>query len=57
MNKEVSNKSVNSVLLPTLLVVGVAFLVTAVVFGADSVIPGVHDAFHDFRHSVGITCH
>lgn len=35
----------------------VAILLGIVVYGVDSAIPGVHDLFHDFRHSIGIACH
>ncbi len=28
-----------------------------VVYGVDAAMPGVHDMFHDFRHSIGIQCH
>lgn len=41
----------------TLLVVAVAFAMGVIVYGVDSVIPGVHDTFHDFRHAIGIPCH
>lgn len=36
---------------------GVAILMGIAVYGLDSAIPGVHDLFHDFRHSIGISCH
>ncbi|MBI5185762.1 MAG: CbtB-domain containing protein [Nitrospinae bacterium] len=36
---------------------GVAVLMGIAVYGFDSAIPGVHDLFHDFRHSIGISCH
>lgn len=42
---------------PALLVAGVAFAMIAIAYGMDSVAPGVHDAFHDFRHTIGMPCH
>lgn len=42
---------------PALLVVGVAFAMVVIAYGVESVVPGVHDAFHDFRHVIGMPCH
>lgn len=42
---------------PALLVVGLACAMVAIAYGLDSVAPGVHDAYHDFRHTIGIPCH
>ncbi len=42
---------------PALAVLGVAFAMVVIFYGVESVAPGVHDAFHDFRHSVGMPCH
>lgn len=42
---------------PTLLVVGLAFAMVVIAYGMDSVAPGVHDSFHDFRHVIGMPCH
>ncbi|MBI5286872.1 MAG: CbtB-domain containing protein, partial [Deltaproteobacteria bacterium] len=28
-----------------------------IAYGVESVVPGVHDAFHDFRHVIGMACH
>lgn len=44
-------------LLPALLIAGVAFAMVIIAYGIDSAVPGVHDAFHDFRHVIGISCH
>lgn len=44
-------------LLPALVIVGVAFAMVVIAYGMDSVAPGVHDAFHDFRHTIGMPCH
>lgn len=38
-------------------VVGLAFALCVMVYGMDSIAPGVHDAFHDFRHTIGMPCH
>ncbi|MBI3582834.1 MAG: CbtB-domain containing protein [Nitrospinae bacterium] len=47
---------VNTLLL-ALLTGTVFFAIVVIAYGMDSVIPGVHDAFHDFRHAIGIPCH
>ncbi len=44
-------------LLFSVIALGVAVLMVIIVYGIDSVIPGAHDVFHDFRHSIGIQCH
>jgi hypothetical protein len=44
-------------LLPALVVVSFAFAMVVIAYGMDSVAPGVHDAFHDFRHVIGMACH
>jgi len=35
----------------------IASAMVVVAFGMESVAPGVHDAFHDFRHVIGMPCH
>lgn len=40
-----------------ILVVGMALAMVVVVYGMESVVSGVHDAFHDFRHTIGMPCH
>ena len=41
-----------------IVVVAMAFMLVFIAFGTDSVIPGIHDTFHDFRHSaLGMPCH
>ncbi len=41
-----------------LVIVGIAFMLIFIAFGVDSIVPGVHDLFHDFRHSaLGMPCH
>lgn len=44
-------------LMPALLVVGVAFSLVVISYGLDSIAPGAHDIFHDFRHAIGMPCH
>ena len=44
-------------LLGALVIVGVAFAMVVIAYGMESVAPGVHDAFHDFRHTIGMPCH
>ena len=44
-------------LIPALVLVGVAFTLVVVAYGMDSVVNGVHDMFHDFRHTIGMPCH
>ena len=53
----VGGQSLWKVLLPSLIVFGVAFALVVIVYGLDSIAPGVHDVFHDFRHVIGIPCH
>ncbi len=44
-------------MLPALIVVGLAFGLAVVAFGTESLASGVHEAFHDFRHVIGMPCH
>ncbi len=55
----VSSDKTNALLGFTGLVVAIFMTVfmIIVVYGVDAAIPGVHDTFHDFRHSIGIQCH
>lgn len=42
------------------LALGLASSVLAIIvitYGADSLVLGAHDAFHDFRHAIGMGCH
>ncbi|MBI5192456.1 MAG: CbtB-domain containing protein [Nitrospirae bacterium] len=50
-------KGLRSILYPVLIIAFVSFAMVAIVYGMDSVVPGVHDAFHDFRHTIGMPCH
>ncbi len=53
-NKE---KSMWKSYLLALVIVGLACALIFIAFGTDSIVPGVHDAFHDFRHAIGMPCH
>lgn len=44
-------------LLPALVVVGLAFAMVVIAYGMDNVVGGVHDTFHDLRHTIGMPCH
>lgn len=44
-------------LLLAVLVVSMACAMIVIAYGVDPVAPGVHDAFHDFRHTIGMPCH
>ncbi len=44
-------------LLYALLIVAIAIFMIIVIYGVDTVIPGMHDIFHDFRHTTGFFCH
>lgn len=48
--------SLKALLLAVLLVV-MSFSMVVIAYGVDTVAPGVHDAFHDFRHVNGMPCH
>lgn len=37
--------------------VALAFAMVVIAYGVESVAPGVHDTFHDFRHIIGMPCH
>lgn len=44
-------------LFPAVVIAAVAVAMVVVAFGMESVAPGVHDLFHDFRHAIGMPCH
>jgi len=44
-------------IVPALVIVALAFSMVVIVYGMESVAPGVHDALHDFRHVLGMPCH
>lgn len=50
-------KGLSSILWQALLIAAVSFAMVVIVYGMESVAPGVHDAFHDFRHTIGMPCH
>ncbi|HLC18934.1 MAG TPA: CbtB-domain containing protein [Thermodesulfobacteriota bacterium] len=44
-------------LVPALVLFGIAFMMVVIAYGMESVVHGVHDMFHDFRHVIGMPCH
>ena len=42
---------------PVAILLVVAFTLITVVYGIDTFASGVHDVFHDFRHTIGFPCH
>ena len=44
-------------ILPAVAIAGLAIGFAVVAFGAESLAAGVHEAFHDFRHVIGMPCH
>jgi len=44
-------------LAPAIIIVALAFSMVVIAYGMESVAPGVHDSFHDFRHVIGMPCH
>jgi len=57
MERVVREKVLWRALWPALLLAGMAITMVVIVYGVESVAPGVHDAFHDFRHVIGMPCH
>lgn len=57
MERILSGVNGNALLLQALMVVIFAVMTVTIAFGVESVAPGVHDAFHDFRHVIGMPCH
>lgn len=57
MERILSGVNGNALLLQALMVVIFAVMTVTIAFGMESVAPGVHDAFHDFRHVIGMPCH
>ncbi len=43
--------------LPAVAITGLAVGLAVVAFGMESLASGVHEAFHDFRHVIGMPCH
>jgi len=57
MEKVIGRQDLWRAFLPALVLFAMAFAMVVVVYGMDSIAPGVHDAFHDFRHTIGMPCH
>ncbi|MEK7313854.1 MAG: CbtB domain-containing protein [Deltaproteobacteria bacterium] len=50
-------KNVFKALWPAVIVVAMAFALVVIAYGMESIAPGAHDAFHNFRHAIGMPCH
>ncbi len=50
-------KSLTNIITPALVIVAITFAIVIIAFGIDSIAPGAHDTFHDFRHAIGMPCH
>ncbi|MEE8574248.1 MAG: CbtB domain-containing protein [Thermodesulfobacteriota bacterium] len=57
MEKVLDRGGLLSALWPVLIVAGMAFSMIVIFYGMDAIASGVHDAFHDFRHVIGMPCH
>lgn len=57
MERILSGVNGNALLLQALVVVIFAVMTVTIAFGVETVAPGAHDAFHDFRHVIGMPCH
>jgi cobalt transporter subunit CbtB len=44
-------------ILPAVVIAALAVGLAVVAFGTESLASGVHEAFHDFRHVIGMPCH
>ncbi len=57
MERVVEKGGILGIFLPAVIVVLIGVLMVVIAYGVESVIPGVHDLFHDFRHVLGMPCH
>lgn len=57
MERILGGQDASRALFGAIAVVGLAFALCVMVYGMESIAPGVHDAFHDFRHTIGMPCH
>lgn len=57
MERVLERGDLKGILVQALVLAALAFVTVVVAFGMESVAPGVHDAFHDFRHVLGMPCH
>ncbi len=57
MEQTLKEQDLLKTLMPVLMVIGAAFIMVVIFYGVDSVAAGAHDAFHDFRHVIGMACH
>lgn len=52
-----AERGFTNMLLPLLVVVTLAFAMVVIAFSMESIAPGIHNLFHDFRHVTGMPCH
>ena len=57
MERILSGERGYGLLLQALVIVAFAVMTVTIAFGVETVAPGAHDAFHDFRHVIGMPCH
>lgn len=57
MERILSKDTFASGFVSSAVIVAMAFTMVVIAFGVESAAPGVHDAFHDFRHVIGMPCH
>lgn len=57
MERILSGVNGNALLLQALMLVIFSVMTVTIAYGVETVAPGVHDAFHDFRHVIGMPCH
>ncbi len=57
MERILSGVNGNAIVVQALIVAVFAVITVTIAFGVETVAPGVHDAFHDFRHVIGMPCH
>lgn len=51
------DKGLTGTLVGAAVLVSLAAAMIIIAYGVESVAPGVHDTFHDFRHMIGMPCH
>ncbi|MDO8426655.1 MAG: CbtB-domain containing protein [Deltaproteobacteria bacterium] len=57
MERILDSAGIKGAALTALVLVAVTFSIVLIAYGMDGIAPGVHDAFHDFRHAIGMGCH
>ncbi len=57
MERIFSSEVIFKTVLPVVAIAGLAIGLAVIAFGMESLASGVHEAFHDFRHVIGMPCH